>query len=252
MKLNEIRIIQLQQLEALKYLIKVLDKEKIPYFAIGGTALGAIRHKGFIPWDDDIDIGILRPDYDRFLKLQEKLPKNLLITNFKNNKNTPFFFTKVYDLDMQYYTRRDRMYDLPNSIFVDVFPWDNIEKPDELYKKISKLSKIHRRLVYRKKGNLIDKAKILLYKIKYGFKTSEDNYNEMEATLKDFYSEKSNTWANILFNDILEYDDIFPLRQELFEGMLIKVPNKCEKYLELKYGDYMTLPDEKDRVNHAL
>ena len=68
----------------------------IKYYMIGGTLLGAVRHKGFIPWDDDIDVGMLRQDYEKFLALSSKFSKNYIISNYKTNKHANFPLTRIY------------------------------------------------------------------------------------------------------------------------------------------------------------
>lgn len=251
MDLNKIKEIQTQQLRVLKQIVELLEQEGIQYFAIGGTALGAIRHQGFIPWDDDIDLAILRPDYDKFLQLQEKLDKNLLLYNFDVSTDYPLFFSKVYDTSLPYFCYSDRKYAVPRNIFIDFFPWDKITQPDLLKSKLEKTDKKFRRLVFKKNGSLLDKCKFYMYKVVYGFKNANDIYEEYNSLIRQHHDTSSETWGNVLFNDVLEHNDIFPLRQEKFEDMTIFVPRNCEKYLELKYGDYMTPPAEEDRVNHS-
>ena len=104
---------------------KICDRHGLRYYATDGTALGAIRHKGFIPWDDDFDISMPRPDYEKFLELAKtELPENLKIVN---NDNTPEFkliFAKVQEVREPYVKQIENKlgYELSNGIFIDVFP----------------------------------------------------------------------------------------------------------------------------------
>ncbi|MBQ6686203.1 MAG: LicD family protein, partial [Firmicutes bacterium] len=87
--------IQETEIEILQTIDKICHKHNLVYFGIGGTALGAVRHEGFIPWDDDIDIGMPRVDYEKFLEIaREELPSEYHIQHFTTEKKTPFYFTK--------------------------------------------------------------------------------------------------------------------------------------------------------------
>lgn len=246
-----IREIQLKQLSVLKQLISVFENEGINYFVIGGTALGAVRHNGFIPWDDDIDIGMLREDYDKFLSLQNKLPEHLKIYNFTLFRSFPLFFSKVYDMNTPYYCHSNRKYDVPKKIFIDIFPWNNISNTEKLRITLERINKKFKRLIFKSNGSLIDKAKFFMYKILYGLRTSTDLYNEYQDTIQSSISNKSDIWGDVLFNDVLQYKDIFPLKKMKFEDIEVNIPNNFEHYLSQKYGDYMTPPPENERINHS-
>lgn len=246
----KLRDIQLHQLKILMQLVTIFEKEKISYFAIGGTALGAIRHQGFIPWDDDIDIAIPRPDYDKFLTLQKELPKNLLILNHKFNHNYPLYFSKVVDTKLPLVEDRLSKYGFEQGIFIDIFPWDEIENVDKAKKALKKPFKLFKRLVFKKNGNLADKVKFLFYKSLYGFKDSLYFFNKIDEKNKFFSGANTGIWGYPTLDDVLNTEDIYPLRKVKFENAQIFIPNACEKYLTQKYGDYLKLPDVNDRVSH--
>jgi|SRR5690554_1288955 len=249
--MEDIRDVQLHQVKMLTLLDKLLQKEGIQYFAIGGTALGAIRHQGFIPWDDDIDLAMLRPDYEKFLKVQDKLPKNLFLISHKSNKNYPLFFPKILDKNTYFLDKSLKKYDIPRHVFVDIFPWDNISHWQKLRKKLRITNKRFKRTIYKKHGSLSDKAKYVMYKGLYLCKNSEYFYSKMTALLQESEKESTDLWGDASYNDVLVYDDIFPLRKVPFEDTHIYIPNQCEKYLQHKYGDYMKIPEVKDRINHS-
>lgn len=105
---EELKKVQECELEILAEVIKVCNENSIEYFVIGGTALGAVRHSGFIPWDDDIDIGMTRDDYERFLKIApSKLKSDLFLQYYVTEPNSPTYFAKVRKNNTQfveYYT----------------------------------------------------------------------------------------------------------------------------------------------------
>lgn len=244
--------IQLAQLNMLKTMNEVFEREGIAYFAIDGTALGAIRHKGFIPWDDDIDIAILRSDYNKFLKLQSKLPSNLLIINHTTDSNYPLFYSKVLDVNTVFNDRTLIKYDIPKHAFMDILPWDNIQPSKQLSKKLRVINRKFRRSIYKGNGNLKDKLKFIFYRLLHGFKDSKHYAKQIEVIIKSNSSIECNNWGYAILNSSLSYDDIFPLRKVPFEDTFIYVPNKCEQYLEQTYGNYMQLPPEKDRKSHLV
>ena len=125
-KLHEI------QLSILKDVDDLCTRHDITYFLDSGTALGAVRHNGFIPWDDDIDIGMLRPDYDRFLTVaKEELPAStyrLLIPG--ETLHYAAMFTKVALVGTKFYTQETIEAGLDMGIFIDVFPYDDLSSDE--------------------------------------------------------------------------------------------------------------------------
>ena len=124
---EELRKVQLLELKVLKEIKRICTKHDIKYFLTGGTLIGAVRHKGFIPWDDDIDIAMMRPDYDRFLEIAPKeLGPEFSLLCIQQNPKIGTFFSKVV-LNGTTYRNVQQPDDAKNFGFlVDVLPYDNI------------------------------------------------------------------------------------------------------------------------------
>ncbi|HET6654702.1 MAG TPA: LicD family protein [Gammaproteobacteria bacterium] len=240
----------MRQLEILKQLMTIFDSEQLTYFAIGGTALGAVRHNGFIPWDDDIDIAMPRPDYERFLKLQSKLPANLFIQHHSTEKGYPLYFVKVREKGTIYMERRLAKYDIEHGVFVDIFAWDELGEPGTVDKVLAR--KIHKfkRTVVCNRYSVFNFMKTYFYRMIYGFKSPDALFRELDEYKMRHNGSKTGRLGCVEYNDILDEDDLFPLRLHQFEDTRIYLPNNVDKYLKDKYGDYMKMPDEKDRLTH--
>ena len=121
---------QLVMLEMVQELDRICRKHHIPYFLYGGTLLGAIRHNGFIPWDDDLDVGLMRNDYLRLMQvLPDELPSHIVLQTNDTDRNYFYFFAKLRDtrsfLDEGAYDRCFKY----RGIFIDIFPFDKVQLP---------------------------------------------------------------------------------------------------------------------------
>jgi len=224
-----LRDFQEANLKILKEVDRVCRANGIKYWLAYGTLLGAVRHRGSIPWDDDIDIMMMRDDYNKFLRIFSSVAdsKYNVKTYFENEWN----FSKVH-------------VDFTNLLFVDVFPVDYYcEKVDTLDGKLRVTADlIHARAEVRKrlcKSKLADceKRDIL-----------DGIYEKM--IMKGKGVEKNNSIIiSIDFVDsccvqCFDYEDIFPLSEVEYDGSVFFAPNRADRILTYMYGDYMLLPDE--------
>ena len=115
------------EVEILSEIIRVCSENDIPWFTVGGTTLGAVRHNGFIPWDDDIDIGMLREDYDKFLALAPScLKEGYILQHFTVDKRTPTYFAKVRKDGTEFIEYSNHSLPIHHGVFVDIMPYDRI------------------------------------------------------------------------------------------------------------------------------
>ena len=240
------------QLDLLQKTADFCESNGLRYFLIGGTLIGAIRHKGYIPWDDDIDIAMPREDYDIFVKTFNKPENYYQVTNISNDTDYALAFAKVYDnrtIIKQLQYPSDKF-----GVFIDVFPADGVKDAAQVYKimRLRKFLNTKRANYYRRtlSKNIINTfGKILLLPFSaHQIATWIDN----EARKYAFGSvPKAGVIANpygpgeIVDKSVFDSD----IYQE-FEGRKYRIPVGYDKWLRSIYGDYMQLPPEKDRVTH--
>lgn len=267
---EELRQIQLKELEILKIVIDICERHNITYYAAGGTLLGAVRHKGFIPWDDDVDIEIIRPDYDRFIKYaSEELPDNLRLENYKltpDKSKIPFL--KILDSDTQLvlnYAAKP----IYTNLFIDIFPFDGM--PDGKFRlKFFKMRVLWLRMLrnyadmdgvhmHRKNRPFIERFLIRFGQITHIGKLL--NYSKItdktEKYMSKFDIRKSSNYFSVYgaykFREIMPADYYGHGRKYQFENIEINGPEHGEKVLENLYGDFRKLPPVEERhIQHSM
>ncbi len=128
-----IEAVQKKMFEILEQVDLVCRRNNIRYVLDSGTLLGAVRHKGFIPWDDDIDIAMLREDYEKFCAVANKeLPANFVFETMDSRKNYPNIFGKCYNIATVYKQESSAHLDIQHGIFLDIFPMDNVLPKDKV------------------------------------------------------------------------------------------------------------------------
>lgn len=258
---------QLLQIRILENIEQFCQENNIEYFLIGGTALGAARHQGFIPWDDDIDIGMTRTNYDRF-KLAAK--KNICGNNFvqttDTDKYSPYPYIKVR-MDgtrfVEWAVRKSKMH---QGIYIDIFPYDKVPVDELLRKKQFNSVQLYSKFFARKKTPNMSRRntnsfevlkEVLRNTLRVPLFLIPDRIilNILEKKMREYELSDSNTYACLLFPEYMvesmTYSTLYPLKKAVFENALYPVPNDLHKYLTTHYGDYMKLPPEMDRVGHS-
>ena len=253
--MKEVTIEEMHQLlvQIIKSIHEYCEANGIRYSLGGGTLLGAIRHKGFIPWDDDADIMMPRPDYERFLDgFPDKYP-HYVLQHWRNTKDYPWYFAKVYD---------DRTLlksgSFVGGIYVDVFPLDGLPPIKEQKKYWRKylirylLSNI-RKTPFNKLSLKLKSFAIITFPI--WALVSERKLREIcESFLLKYDFETSEcTGCAIGGYGIAEYMGRDTFKQYLdieFEGHTFKGIADYDEYLTLHYGNYMQLPPIEKRKSH--
>ncbi len=249
-----LREIQLKELSLLIKTTKFLDENNIRYFLDGGTLLGAVRHKGFIPWDDDIDIGVPRPDFEKFINLVKNNQNIDLNVTYSELKNSHFPFAKVIDKNVVLENLNDAE---SEHLWIDIFPFDGIEgSPKKIEKRIKKMMFISRMVAIRYSKLSFAKGKFFKHLVKLFLKPISLFYSPkrvIKLSKKDNFETSKFAgdivWGTGLKNIIekVNFDDYCYLE---FEHEKFKAIKNYDIYLKTFYGDYMTLPPIEQRKTH--
>jgi lipopolysaccharide cholinephosphotransferase len=245
-------------LEILDEFVNICNENNLIYFLDGGTLLGAVRHKGFIPWDDDIDVAMPRNDYEKFLDIYHNIKySKYYLLSYRSPENTPCHYEPFSKLSKKgtVYAESDADKNKYCGIWIDIWPYDNCFL---LFTPLhSKLIKSTWRL-YRIKANIDtpkNKIKLIISKLLCGIFT----LNFLKSLQRQFYLlfDNYNTRYISFFSGKYRYkkethkiDEILPLSKVLFKGKEYYAPGNWDLFLKTLYGNYMELPPIEQRVNH--
>ncbi|WP_310993598.1 LicD family protein [Aequorivita marina] len=250
--MRELNIEQVKeiQLSILQKVADFCDNNDVSYFLAAGTMLGAVRHKGYIPWDDDIDIIVPRPDFERLLKLFDVDNLSLGYPSLSSNYLYPFL--KISD--NRTYLKEEFTSEMNIGVHIDVFPLDGFPEEDKLIDcHLKKLKSLRKPILFKafKFGNSLSSYKKTVLSVAKFF-TPINYYIKKTiktAKLYDFESSKNAgiaVWGygkrEICPRSV--FDDSVIIT---FEKRRFKAPIGYKQYLENLYGDYMQLPSKNER-----
>lgn len=247
------------QLDILEYIDKVCKENDIEYFINYGTLLGAVRHKGYIPWDDDIDISLHRNEYNKLMDILQKNENGRYkVLNIENSDWYHNNFAVLLDTTTtipDYYKKKRQ----DTSIFVDIFPIDRFDNI-KFIKKINRLNFLKRLSLYKKEhilnndSKLKDLIRVLLWYGCYFISPKYFSYKIEKLTKK--YVSKDGKFEGFTglgdMKDVMEFGVTKELIALKFEHLIVKAPKNYNIILKNLYGDYMKLPPENERVNHEF
>ena len=253
-------------LDIVKEVVAICEKHGFTYFMLGGTMLGAIRHKGFIPWDDDIDLGMPRKDYDRFLEIAPKeLSKHLKLVNYHTDPEYHYYITRILDTETKVEEERIGNDNRYTNASIDIFPVDGTPNNKVLRKIYFFRVLYHRALMSLCYKDSIDRKrprgtaeKVLLWvmerlpveKMTTPYKQKE----KIDKLLRKQKVEGSKFIGNIMgayrTKEIVPAEFYGQGKMYPFEDIELRGMEMADEYLKWTYGDYMQLPPEDKRKTH--
>jgi len=263
---NNIRTLQLIELDILKEIVAICDANDIKYYIVGGTFLGAIRHKGFIPWDDDIDIAMPRDCYEKFLNIAgDKLPKHIRIENYITNPKYQYYITRIQNINTKLIEKRIGNAQKCTHAAVDIFPLDGM--PNNKYLRKWHCLKVltHRMLMSLCYKDSIDRERKRSFKERLFLKIMEKlpiekffnatkEKQKIDKLLKKQKFDNSNFTGAIMgayrIREIMPKNYFGDGAFYEFEGYKFRGPSMYNEYLTHLYGDYMKIPPVESQKTH--
>jgi len=242
-----LRKAQMRMLEILVEVDKICKKHNINYWIDYGTLLGAVRHGGFIPWDDDIDISMLRKDYVKLRKiLLKELPAQFVFEDWKTKKEIPYKHGKVRDLHSFLDDPLQKSKKGLQGVYIDIFP-----KEKTISFKTRKVlntfyGKIFGQIFWEKSNGLKRALAFFLFPFISVYIWLVQTFVNLS------YSNKlSQIFGGIPLYHECFISDVFPLDIGVFEGYSFPIPKNVHTYLTYLYGNYMQIPPQEKRIVHA-
>lgn len=260
--------VQETELSIFKDFKEICENNSLTYFGLAGTGIGALRHGGFIPWDDDIDIGLLRKDYNKLIEIIKRdYSDKYTVVNGDEFSGYPLMTTRIVLNGSKFVEESLKNINCPLGIFLDVYAFDCAAADEKARKKqafgawfFSKLLILKHIpfpvLPFRGFKKFLAHcvtacawAFLNVFFISHKWlynkcKRISCKYNDTDTGFYGYFCDTA------MFSNFFEKQDLFPVRTEKFEDTDMCFPNKLEKSLTVMFGDYMQLPPPEKRKNH--
>lgn len=266
-KKEDLERLHVELYDILAEIIRVCEVCDIPYFIQGGSAIGAFYNQGIVPWDDDIDVGMTRENYDRFLKeAPSHLSSEYFLEWFETEADTPFYFAKIKKNNTLFVEKMFRHMPIHHGIFVDIFPYDRV--PDNALLQafhrfrvkfwvncfMAKRLWMWRHLRKCEIDEPLEKSWLGCFAIWIVVKFFSRTYiYEKMCRVQGAYNTCDTEFVNIarMPKDQISRADVENARLMPFGGMQVRVPDNVEVYLRHHYPNLRPVLPEEEQINHA-
>lgn len=245
--------------QLLKEFTQICEMIRLPYFLVCGSALGAVKYGGFIPWDDDVDVAMFRDDYEVFCqKAPAILPRHYFLQNYHTEPAFPAIYSKLRDSTTTCIEQSVASLPINHGVCIDIFPLDGYPSDNIQQRQLERKKKIYTRLLSvpcvrseRWKEMVVQPLRIL-------------GVGKQSEIIADKYTKCISAWpvqsSVIVANhgnwqgnrDYHEKEDFGQGIQATFEGLAVRIPYKYEKYLIQKYGNYHNDPPAEKQKSHHI
>ena len=253
--------LQKTEFDILKTVTEICDQFGITYFLVCGSTLGAVKYGGFIPWDDDVDIGMYREDYEKFCeKAITLLPSYYFLQTYRTDSQFPVMFAKVRDTRTTFIEKSISHLDINHGVYIDIFPLDGYPVCNKEAVSLERMKKIYRlqlACVYKFNERQSWKSKCLFRAERLlGFhKKTNKTVEKYERLISQYPIADSDLICNHgNWQGKLEYAPKWHYGEgtwATFEGLKVRIPENYDAYLTQKYGDWRAdLPKEQQQGHH--
>lgn len=263
-----LKTVQKIELEILESFLEICEKHNLTYFAFAGTGIGALRHQGFIPWDDDIDVNMPRKDFEKFVEIAERdYSDRYYILNAERDSNYPLMTTRWCRKGTVFW--EEPLKDVPCKfgVFLDIYPMDEVSDDPKKLRRQSCAAWIWSKILIlravpypvlpfggMKKKIIHGICACVHFLLKFFHISPKWLYRRCKKACMKYEGTGTNTLAYLSsskpYEDLLMKNQIYPLKKLQFEHLQLNFPNKIEEMLTSAYGDYMKLPPVEKRKNH--
>ena len=257
--------LQAKEFAIFKEFIRICDKHHLQYYLFGGTLLGAVRHHGFIPWDDDLDVCMPRPDFEKLLQLRHEFLAPYFLQDYHSNPSYTYLFAKLRDSSTTFKETVFNMHNFNHGIYMDIFPLDGVS----LQEKSAPTKSIKPYLMWffwwftylghfwhrpTRKNWWYCWLFYIISLIFLPFNIGNWLTRLIKVWAKKIPYDKAKTIA--IYQTMYFNRDTFPKAwfgepaKGMFEGIEVAIPNNTHAYLTRIYGDYIQLPPLDKQVGH--
>ncbi|MGN0638566.1 MAG: phosphorylcholine transferase LicD [Huintestinicola sp.] len=254
---DELRKLQLEQLDILIEFDRICRKHNIKYIIDSGTLLGAVRHKGFIPWDDDVDVRMLRSEYDKFCEAAGELGKDYFFQNHTTDKGYPWLYSKIRKNGTTAVRVGQEKLKMHQGIFIDIFVCDGVPDSKYLKKLRDSISLINRKLLYSviARDNAPTAAERTFWELVSFIKPDAAHF--ADRLVRTLFNENncsrvgSNGYHHPVEIKGFKKEWLTDLTELEFENRFFLAPKEYDECLTFIYGDYMKLPPPEKRTGNG-